>query len=177
MQIESSKHLLFSSFLSFYSLMLQNLTHFNELSKTKQTLFFGAGITAETLLRKSKWVMKPAEGPDHLRSCSNKHQSRGHIRPCFHWEAGREGTWKTFHSLSVSTLGCWSDPRRENRLWYLTQMQERCVIEWLACWVSSSAISSHSLTERSWLSQKWHLGSSIRNVPDWPRSRKRFDLE
>lgn len=144
--------------------------------KTKQALFFGAEITAEMLQRKSKRVMKPAEGPDHLRSCSNKHESWGHVRPCFHWEAGREMDLKTFHSLSVSSLGCWSNPRRENRLWYLTQMQERCY--WMTgMLVSSSAISSHSFTERSWLSHKWHLGSSIRNVPDWPRSRKLFDLE
>lgn len=151
------------------------LTDFNGLEK--QTLFFGAGITAETLQRKSKRAVKPAEGPDHPRSCSNKHESWGHIRPCFHWEAIRETDLKTFRSLPVSNLGCWSNPRRENRLWYLTQMQERCVIEWLACWVGSSAISSHSFTERSWLSHKWHLGSSIRNVPDWPRRRKLFDLE
>lgn len=145
--------------------------------KMKRAVFFRAGIAAETLQRKSKRVMKPAEGPDHLRSCSNKHESWGHIRPCFHWEAGTEMDLKTFHSLSVSSLGCWSNPLGENRLWYLTQMQERCVVEWLACWVSASAISSHSFTERSWLSHKWHLGSSKRYVPDWPRSRKLFDLE
>lgn len=101
MQIESAKQILFCSILfrsaSFYEQKSWHTsTDFNELSKTKQTLFFGAGITAEMLLRKSKWVMKPAEGPDHLRSCSNKHQSRGHIRPCFPWEAGSEMDPKNF---------------------------------------------------------------------------------
>lgn len=31
--------------------------------QTKQTLFCGAGIAAETLQRKSERVLKPAEGP------------------------------------------------------------------------------------------------------------------
>lgn len=84
----------------------------------------------------------------------------------------RERSLKTFHRMlfkqSVSNLGSKSNPCRENRLWYLTQKQRRCVIiEWLACWVNSSTISSHSYTERSWLSLKWHLGSGIWNAPDY----------
>lgn len=101
----------------------------------------------------------------------------GQIRPCFHWGGGERRDLKTFHRMlfkqSVSNHGSKSNPCWENKLWYLTQKQRKGVfIEWLAWWVNSPAISSHSYVERSWLSLKWYLGSGIWNAPDWSRSRK-----
>lgn len=92
-------------------------------------------------------------------------------------ERERETDLKTFHRVffkwSVSNHGSESNPCRENKLCYSTQKQRRSVIiKWLAWWVNAPDISSHSYTERSRLSLRWHLGSTIWNSPDWSRSRK-----
>lgn len=107
-------------------------------------------------------------------------QAGGQIRPCFHWGGERDrerDIWKLstecFLNGHFQNHGSKSTPCRENKLCYLTQEQSRAVIiKWLAQWVNSPAISSHSYAERSWLSLKWYLGSGIRNPPDWSRSRK-----
>lgn len=126
-----------------------------------------------------KWIMEPAESPDHLSSCPNKPGAGAGARsgPVFTEEGGERRDLKTFHRMlfkrSVSNHGSKSNPRWENKLWYLTLKQRKGVfIEWLAWWVNSPAISSHSYAERSWLSLKWYAGSGIWNAPDWSRSRK-----
>lgn len=107
--------------------------------------------------------------------------SRGPDQALFSLRGGKRQRERDIWKLSTECFlnghfqnhGSKSVPCRENKLCYLTQEQSRAVIiKWLAQWVNSPAISSHSYAERSWLSLKWYLGSGIRNAPDWSRSRK-----
>lgn len=63
----------------------------------------------------------------------------------------------------ISNKGSKSNQRRENKRRYLTWAKEKrrkgVILERLARWVNSPAISSHSNAERSRLSLKWYLGS------------------
>lgn len=86
------------------------------------------------------------------------------------WRQGGGGGGVTF----ISWKQIKSAQRKQALVFNLRAQKQRTgvIIEWLAWWVNSPAVSSHSYAERSRLSLKRYLGSNLWNSPDWSRRRK-----